>query len=888
MKKTSSILIIALLALSALMVFVPIAAHATITGTPVLADSNIDAAGSATITPASASVTVIAGTAGVTALDGSAVVQPAYFALATTGVTFSGANIYLYLSANGNAQINNAPSPGSCGGGMCPGDIFYAGPFPALQLSAATLSGFSASGTASTNGPYFIGQNAIVGPIPALVNASYQYVKLYDGSCGTPSNATSFGCTGTGIAGAKQLLNILPGISITPASGSAGDPVTIMGGGFGNGVHMNITYAYSFTSWEGITSIKNGTWSGFTGIVTGKTFSSCPAPANSHSFYGPANIEGTFCLSGKALDTKQAFNERVGVNIYPTVNINASAWQPNVRDTTNGGILNLAQEDYYKQSLRPYFAENSRQFNFLQSGFQGSYTDSKGPQYYPSSTDVGNDSGQQAANDITYFSTSVSPYALNVFDSGDINVTGSNFYTGGALTVTLSGYGVIATFNGTSKPTTGGLFSIGFNVPNVPLGLHNITITSDGVPYVFAINIIPALILTPDSGSPSSPDTVVTVTGFGFPANAGVYIFWNEITTNDFNAYNVVNTTSDATGALASATFSVPDPTFGGIHYVYALDNITLSNLGETVPSVMGNIVNGYRTTSIYDAASDSTTYHTFLVTPTLCIDVGTSTSCVGASGSPTIQSVNANAQSSVTAYAEGLSPTTLYQVFVDSASHGYLSTFNNALGTNQFNGNAVINMTSAGFRPGLHQIEIDTSMQPTVPNPVNFGFYCREYYQSCFLQQASEGNFSTPATYGFFNVTTTGDYIYSGFASLTATMNSLSTTVSGLSTSISNMQTSISSIQTSIGTLTTDVGNLQTSVTNIGSQLTSLATSVSGAASSASSAATAANNAATAAQQAASNTSGLSNTSTYVLVVAVLAAITLVLELAILVRKLS
>ncbi|MDG6909440.1 MAG: hypothetical protein JRN08_03635, partial [Nitrososphaerota archaeon] len=377
----------------------------------------------------------------------------------------------------------------------------------------------------------------------------------------------------------------------------------------------------------------------------------------------------------------------------------------------------------------------------------------------------------------------------------------------------------------------------------------------------------------------------------GFPANAAVYLFWNMLNTNSYYAFNVANTTSDSTGALASTTFQVPDPTFGGVHTVYALDNITLGASSQTYSSIICNGCemgqHNFNYTYSSTAASYKTTYRTFFVTPTLCIDVGTSTSCVGASGSPTIQSVNANAQSSVTAYAEGLSPTTLYQVFVDSASHGYLSTFDNALGTNSFDGNAVINMTSAGFRPGLHQVEIDAAEQVTVIPGISFG-YCPTSHESCFLQQASEGNYSTPVTYGFFNVTTTGDYIYSGFASLTATMNSLSTTVSGLSTSISNMQTSISSIQTSIGTLTTDVGNLQTSVTNIGSQLTSLATSVSGAASSASSAATAANNAATAAQQAASNTSGLSNTSTYVLVVAVLAAITLVLELAILVRKLS
>ena len=100
-----------------------------------------------------------------------------------------------------------------------------------------------------------------------------------------------------------------------------------------------------------------------------------------------------------------------------------------------------------------------------------------------------------------------------------------------------------------------------------------------------------------------------------------------------------------------------------------------------------------------------------------------------------------------------------------------------------------------------------------------------------------------------------------------------------------SALSTSLSSLSQQVTTLSTNLGTVQTDVTNMQGQLTTISNNIA----SMNSAIQAAQTAAQAAQTAADNAnSAVSSTQTYVLVVAVLAAITLVLELAILVRKLS
>ena len=127
--------------------------------------------------------------------------------------------------------------------------------------------------------------------------------------------------------------------------------------------------------------------------------------------------------------------------------------------------------------------------------------------------------------------------------------------------------------------------------------------------------------------------------------------------------------------------------------------------------------------------------------------------------------------------------------------------------------------------------------------------------------QVASSSSISSAVTAGF---ATLQKDLSANFSSLSSAITSISSGVTGLTSSVTTMQNSLTSITNSLTSITNTLNSLSTAVGN---------------------AVTAANTAATDASNASSS---VSSTQTYVLVVAVLAAITLVLELAILVRKLS
>jgi len=127
---------------------------------------------------------------------------------------------------------------------------------------------------------------------------------------------------------------------------------------------------------------------------------------------------------------------------------------------------------------------------------------------------------------------------------------------------------------------------------------------------------------------------------------------------------------------------------------------------------------------------------------------------------------------------------------------------------------------------------------------------------QNAVLQKDLKGNESAEAT-TLAGITSSLSGITSSLTGITSSLQTLTNNLNTVSTAVTGLQSSITNIGTQVGSINTAVQALGTQVSNAASQAT-----------------TAANNA--------------SNVQTYVLVVAVLAAITLVLELAILVRKLS
>jgi len=116
-----------------------------------------------------------------------------------------------------------------------------------------------------------------------------------------------------------------------------------------------------------------------------------------------------------------------------------------------------------------------------------------------------------------------------------------------------------------------------------------------------------------------------------------------------------------------------------------------------------------------------------------------------------------------------------------------------------------------------------------------------------------------------------------SGFAGLTTSQAAITSTLTNIQSSLGGL----AAITTGISSLTTSVNNLQSTVNTVSTGLTTLTNGLSSLQSAASSISALSGKLDTV-------NSNVSNSQTYVLVVAALAAITLVLELAILVRKLS
>ncbi|HUK80152.1 MAG TPA: hypothetical protein VLU91_05765 [Nitrososphaerales archaeon] len=175
-------------------------------------------------------------------------------------------------------------------------------------------------------------------------------------------------------------------------------------------------------------------------------------------------------------------------------------------------------------------------------------------------------------------------------------------------------------------------------------------------------------------------------------------------------------------------------------------------------------------------------------------------------------------------------------------------------------------------------------------------GTYSITAYDSYGATGSTSFTYTSPTSPTSYNVTQAlvdiqGNLtqIKSELTALTAMQSTMQSDLKGNFTALSSALTSITNqlntLTTNLGTVTTNLGTVQTDVTNMQGQLTTISNNIT----TLNSAVQAAQAAATAAQTAANNAnSAVSSTQTYVLVVAVLAAITLVLELAILVRKLS
>ena len=753
-RKISSTTVLLLLLLSALLVFLPVAAVQGSTGHPT-AGTVTSQATLAGYTAAANYVNVTAGAA-VAGLDCGATFPASctggvsgFLAFNTAGVTFSGSQFALYLSKDGLSQIS-------------PGDIAYAGGLTDNALfTTAELNAVPVTSVVEKNGTFYLGNTGILsGPIPVTASHEYKYLKIFDGST-------------TALAVSAQYLTIMPGLSVKPTAGSAGQSLTFTGGGFPTSTVVDILYTYTYNEWT------------TAGVTVG--------PKNES--IGVSTGSGYFTVIAPAIDTQAAVNPTAGIQQSVAVTFTVAL------QAVPHTAFSTATATYTEW---PRYISEVVSYDNTGTCVASTGTSCVAP--FSSTAFYGNDSGTTGAATINGTAGTVANIGtLNTYVLGSLGITGKFFYAGAAVTVWIG-----TTQIGSATADNLGNFLVNASIPVLPQGSATVFVKSNGVSYRFTITVQPTLVLTPNNGPVG---TTVTATAYGFTPNKYVSLWWNEHTLGDGNDYYLGNFTVNTAGSFnVTVTFTVPH-TYGGSHPVDATYTSPFIS-SVTRATITGS--GGFQTSG------------SFKVTATLII---------------TPSSVDSNSKTLLSAQGTGFDPTKAYNIEMDNALFGP-GFGNSSTGfVAASNGDAFVNFTSSGFRPGLHQLTlIDNTLWAT-------------------------GNVA-PAATAYFNVTTNGDYIFAGFAGISASVTS----------AVNSQLTSIS----------TAIANLQSSVSGISSTLTTLSGQVQSAASSASSAASAAQQAATAAQTAANNTSGIANTSTYVLVVAVLAAIVLVLELAILVRKLS
>ncbi len=812
LRKTSSTLLLALLLLSALLAFLPIAVVHGSTGTVDL--GTVDSlTPSAAYTPATHFVNVTAGSAVAENDCTSVPCNNGYLAINFFGVDFSGSQFKLYLSTNGFSQINT--TAGETSDVLMTTNVFNVG----------ALSG--SFGEIGSTG-YYIGTISgaliVAGPIPVQISNKYHFIKVYDGSSSS-------------VAASIKEIGILPGLTTTPTSGPAGTIVTVSGGGFPVNTVINLNYSFPFTAFTLIwtPSTVTGNWTGMTGINTGP---------------------GYFTKSAAIVDTKQVNNPPPIVPIeLVTISISATHYS---------GIDTVV----YASTT---FNENTRFISEVISLDSLGHLVPPTANPFGSENIYGNYNGSAAEGGITNLQTqnAVSLGSLIIAGNDSLINSGVTFWvgstaTGGTLTqigsTTSDNYG---NFNGTAT------------LPSLAIGLHLIVVKNNGVQYWFQIYIEPSLILT-DVVTNTNSGTVgstVNAQGYGFPAGDIVYLYWYELSYYDYTYFNLntttgllINFTVPSNGHFTGIAFYVPH-SFGGDHYVYA----TTGYVKDPYDYLPATYITGA----------------TFTVTPSLIVTPNTA---------------NYSSTTQLTAIGTGFEPYVGYNVNLDGAQYSpavcqyYCNAYYYEEGAPvpgtvipTYVGDLNVTFFAAGFQPGLHVVSM----------------YSADTYGA--------GGVFAPAVFAFFHIASTGQ---TGTGSLNSTtLNNINNNVIAILSKVNTIltwQSYITGTNTNVNTIltwqsyitgtNTNVNTIlgwKSTITNINSTVNGIKatlvtiqgtlTNIIGDITSATTAATAAQTAAQAASTAATNTkNSISDTETYVLVVAVLAAITLVLELAILVRKLD
>jgi len=142
---------------------------------------------------------------------------------------------------------------------------------------------------------------------------------------------------------------------------------------------------------------------------------------------------------------------------------------------------------------------------------------------------------------------------------GSLRVAGANFYPGSAA-LSIDGDSL-----GAATVDASSTFDATFTLPQLTIGIHNVTVANNGIVYTFRIRTLPTLIGDPESGPPGS---LLRLEAYSFEPDRPYYIYWYGLTSGDATWYNLVNCTTDSLGRF-SANLTVPSAS-GGPHAIAA------------------------------------------------------------------------------------------------------------------------------------------------------------------------------------------------------------------------------------------------------------------------------------------------------------------------------
>jgi len=424
---------------------------------------------------------------------------------------------------------------------------------------------------------------------------------------------------------------------------------------------------------------------------------------------------------------------------------------------------------------------------------------------------------------------------------GSLIIAGKWFHPG-----TLTFVWDTVTSLGTTSANATGWFNTTISVPVTQKGEHNITInegTGKSI-FIFYVNVVPTLVLVPDSGPVG---TSVTATGYGFPASTTTTVYkatlwWDYVNSCNPAAVNITVVYTNTAGQF-TVGFTVPQ-TVGGAHTVWATTNDTAST-----------------------TASD-----TFTVIPKLVV-------------SP---NVFLNSGTVVTITGTGLLSGTYYDLCLDNAKDFYpfnlfittvdgLTTSNNTAGTLTYfiancTGSFTFKMIGAGFQPGIHVVAL---------------------YQANLNVKGPAGYLPTlvdPGGWALFNVTSTEENLI--LMKLDETLEAIDDLSAFIHSDSTSVHTLLTAIQTAIAdaksALTTQITGLSSQLTSITSYAQDAATKATSASTSAASAASAASDAKTAAEAAQSATSTISTAVYGAIVLSLIAALASIVAVITLQRKVA